>query len=190
MTNMFRSAGARQSAQGVPGSIADRFRLTMLPHLDAAYTFARYLTRDTAAADDIVQDSYLRAYRAFATYRGDSDRAWLFAILRNCWRDWVRHNANRSNVLDDPQMAEPDPATPETILLREGTISGVRAAIEALPIIFREAIVLRELEELSYREIAEILDVPIGTVMSRLARGRQLLVALIGPGASQAEPLP
>lgn len=184
---MRRSPLPAPDAATLPGSIAERFRQTMLPHLDAAYRFARYLSRDATAADDIVQDGYLRAYRAFGTYRGEADRAWLFAILRNCWRDWTR--AQRPAGGDAVEEAIDD-VTPETILLRHGTIASVRQAIEALPAPFREVIVLRELEEMSYREIAMLTDVPIGTVMSRLARGRQLLTALLGAAETSGAPCP
>lgn len=173
----------------LPGNIADRFRQTMLPHLDAAYNFARYLVRDAVAAEDIVQEGFLRAYRAFATYRGEADRAWLFAIVRNCWRDWARANAP-AEVLAPDDDAPGEDETPEQILLRHGAIAGVRQAIEALPAPYREVIVLRELEEMSYRDIAALTGAPIGTVMSRLARGRALLAALLDEadqsGASSA----
>lgn len=182
----FAPATSAPDPVGLPGSIGERFRLTMLPHLDAAYSFARYLARDAGAADDIVQDSYLRAYRSFASYRGDADRAWLFAIVRNCWRDWARGNRPVEAPIEVEELA--DDVTPETILLRHGAIASVRQAIEALPEHFREVIVLRELEEMSYRDIAASIDAPIGTVMSRLARGRQLLAALLNAadGAGEA----
>ena len=163
--------------------LAERFRLRMLPHLDAAHRFARFLARDAHAAEEIVQESYLRAYRAFATHRGEADRAWLFAILRNVWRDRARNGGPAMEPIDAYELA--DDWTPETLLQRQCTVTSVRDAIAALPLAFREVIVLRELDELPYREIAVLTDVPIGTVMSRLARGRQLLAALLR--ASQLE---
>ena len=166
-----------------PSDLAERFRLRMLPHLDAAHRFARFLARDLHAAEEIVQEGYLRAYRAFATYRGEADRAWLFAILRNCWRDRARNGGPALEPIDMYEIA--DDWTPEALLQRQCTIASVRDAIAALPLAFREVIVLRELDELPYRDIAALVDVPIGTVMSRLARGRQLLAALLR--ASQFE---
>jgi RNA polymerase sigma-70 factor (ECF subfamily) len=160
-----------------PSGLAERFRLRMLPHLDAAHRFARFLSRDAGLAEEIVQDGYLRAYRAFAAYRGEADRAWLFAILRNCWRDRARAAGPALESIDPDGLA--DDWTPEALLQRQCTIASVRDAIEALPLAFREVIVLRELEEMPYREIAALVDVPIGTVMSRLARGRQLLAGLL-----------
>jgi RNA polymerase sigma-70 factor (ECF subfamily) len=157
----------------------------MLPHLDAAYRFACLLSRDASAAEDIVQDGYLRAFRAFDGYRGDADRAWLFAILRNCWRDRVRAQPPASEAIEDHEIA--DDWTPEAILERKRTITSVRDAIDALPAPFRETIALRELEEMTYREIAELTGAPLGTVMSRLARGRELLAALLDPDSPSNE---
>ncbi len=158
----------------------------MLPHLDAAYRFARLLARDASTAEDIVQDGYLRAFRSFDGYRGEADRAWLFAILRNCWRDRVRAQPPAAEAIEDHEIA--DDWTPEAILQRKRAVTSVRDAIEALPDPFRETIVLRELEEMSYREIADLTGAPIGTVMSRLARGRELLAALLDPDPSSEEP--
>lgn len=162
---------------------AARFRTVALPHLDAAYAFARSLTRDATLADDIVQDAYLRAYRAFRSYRGGSAKAWIFAIVRSTFLTWARSRKSRPEFTDDEaldQVAD-DTATPEGVLLREAADAAVRAAVDALPDPFREAIVLRELQDMSYREISDITGAPIGTVMSRLARARKLLaVALAG----------
>lgn len=170
-----------------------RFRETMLPHLDAAYGFARYLTGDPTAAEDVVQEAFLRAFKAFDSYRGGPPRAWLFAILRNCWRDRVgeavRHDrAILSEVaLSETQaaavanMADESGDTPETALARSREIDAVRGVIAALPEPFRETLVLREIEEMSYREIAALTAVPIGTVMSRLARAREMLAKLLLP---------
>lgn len=161
---------------------ADRFRDTVLPHLDAAYNLARYLSRDPVAAEDIVQDAFVRAFRGFAHFRGGSARAWILAIVRNCCHTWrsgrqrdldVMETGWEEDAFDDPDaVAAADPDTPETALIRSDEAGAVRAVLEALPAPFREVMVLREIEDLSYREIAEITGLPLGTVMSRLARAR------------------
>jgi RNA polymerase sigma factor (sigma-70 family) len=170
-----------------------RFRELMLPHLDDAYSLARFLTRDPTAAEDIVQEAFLRAFRGFATYRGGAPKAWLFAIVRNCFLNWVNVNRSWGEVLiDESALSEPESAaltnvadadqdTPEQALVRRREAETVRAVIEKLPEPFRETLVLRELEELSYKEIAVLTDAPIGTVMSRLARARQMLGELLLP---------
>jgi len=158
----------------------------MLPHMDAAYNFARYLARDPVAAEDIVQAAFLRALRSFDGFRGEAPKAWLFAIVRNCFLDTAK--AGRDTVaLDEAgegaaeEGGAVDHDTPEAIIARKRDAERLRETIERLPEPFREAIVLRELEELSYREIAMIAGVPIGTVMSRLARARQMLCELLVP---------
>jgi RNA polymerase sigma-70 factor (ECF subfamily) len=160
-----------------------RFQHIFVPHLDAAYSFARFLSRDADAAQDIVQEAFLRAYRNFETYRDGDPRAWLFAIVRNCchaWRQQDRRKARFEQQLGDD--ADPDESgeyqiaseedTPETATIRRSEQQRVRDVISMLPEAMREILVLRELEDLSYRQIADIIDVPIGTVMSRLARAR------------------
>lgn len=155
----------------------DAFRFTILPHLDAAWSYARYLTRDADVAEDVVQDAFLRAVRSHATCRGDG-KAWLMAIVRNCWHDWLREHRPRDGAIDE--SAEPVEAeTPHTVLERSSDANHVRALLEALPEPFRETLVLRELEELPYRDIAQVTGVPIGTVMSRLSRGREMLATLV-----------
>jgi RNA polymerase sigma-70 factor (ECF subfamily) len=162
------------------------FNRLIVPHLDGAYNLARYLTRDDVLAEDVVQDAMVRAFRAFAQFRGSSPRAWLFAIVRNCCLTaQSRRSGAVSLVIHESSLSEDaaaqlnehpdDGPTPEDEVLRKADIALVRAAIEAIPEPFREAIVLRELEDLSYAEIAEVTGVPIGTVMSRLARGRAML---------------
>lgn len=169
-----------------------RFRELMLPHLDAAYNLARYLTNDASIAEDVVQEAFLRAFRSFETYRGGPPRAWLFAILRNCWRDRVGEQVRRERVVvSDAALSEAqaeavatvpaDTDTPEESLARAREIDTVRGVIAALPEPFRETLVLREMEEMSYREIASMTGVPIGTVMSRLARAREMLAKLLLP---------
>ena len=163
---------------------AERFREVLLPHLDAAYGFARFLSRDPAVADDLVQDAYLRAYRGFSGYRGGDAKAWLFAIVRSSFLSWVRGQRAWSEItvpeaVERVDQAPSDQATPEDVLVREADLAALRAAVEALPDPFRETLVLRELQEMSYRAIAEITGAPIGTVMSRLARARALLAAAL-----------
>jgi RNA polymerase sigma factor (sigma-70 family) len=169
-----------------------QFHQLILPHLDGAYNLARYLTRDPALAEDAVQEAMLRAFRAFGQFRGGSPKAWLFAIVRNCCRTaQMRTGGAVALVIHESSLSEdaaaelkdhPDPGpTPEDEVLRKSEIGQVRSAIEAIPEPFREAIVLRELEELSYAEIAEVTGVPIGTVMSRLARGRVMLAKELLP---------
>jgi RNA polymerase sigma-70 factor (ECF subfamily) len=161
-----------------------RFRDATLPHLDAVYTFARYLLRDPTDADDAVQECYLRALRHFDTLRNPDVKPWLFAILRNvCRVEFDR----RSRVLLYDVNAEPDGPegmiplwheaqdTPETEMLRKLDAETIRGLVAALPDVFREVMVLREVDDLSYREIAAIVGAPVGTVMSRLARGRAML---------------
>ena len=185
-------AGGRTSASPAPGDQAARFRAEILPHLDAAYNLARYLFADPTAAEDIVQDAFLRAFRAFDGWRGDNPRAWLFAIVRNCWRDRVGAEIARRQVLvDNATLSEaqaaavenlPDEAdTPEASLIRDDEVEAIRRVIASIPEPFREALVLREMESLSYREIATMTEVPIGTVMSRLARAREMLARLLLP---------
>jgi RNA polymerase sigma-70 factor (ECF subfamily) len=169
-----------------------RFRELMLPHLDSAYSLARYLTNDASTAEDVVQEAFLRAFRSFDSYRGGPPRAWLFAILRNCWRDRVGEQIRRECiVMSDATLSEAqaeavaavpaDTDTPEESLARAREIDTVRGVIAALPEPFRETLVLREMEEMSYREIASVTGVPIGTVMSRLARAREMLAKLLLP---------
>ncbi len=154
------------------------------PHLDAAYNLARWLTRNPHDADDVVQEAYLRAFRFFGSFRGGDGRAWLLAIVRNTFYTWVeQRRRHQSDVEYDEaaagQYREEDCADqalhgtdPEQLLLRAADQQLVEAALLRLPAEFREILVLRELEELSYKEIAEIVGVPLGTVMSRLSRAR------------------
>jgi RNA polymerase sigma-70 factor (ECF subfamily) len=169
---------------------AEQFRLLILPHMDAAYTLARYLTRDPSAAEDIVQDAFLRAFRSFEGWRGDSPKAWLLAIVRNCFLTSVGRGRDPAvPVADIDPLATvlyPDAngqQDPEAIVMARREAIMLRSTVENLPEPFREALVLRELQELSYKEIATITHVPIGTVMSRLARARQMLAQLLMPDA-------
>src|SRR5947209_6296124 len=164
---------------------ARRFREAALPHLDAVYTLARYLLRDPADAEDAVQECYLRALKHFESYRGPAIKPWLLAILRNVCRAEFARRAT-SDVTAATDVAEDEQATPmwheatdtpEDTLLRRRDAGSVRRLIETLAEPFRETFVLREVQDLSYREIAEIVGVPVGTVMSRLARARGMLRA-------------
>ena len=167
-----------RAAANERGNPTSSFDALILPHLDGAYNLARFLIRDEAMSDDVVQDAVLRAFRSFDQFRGDSPRAWLVAIVRNCCRPALgaRNAAGLHLVEEAGESADADEAdNPEQALIRASDAAMVRALVEALPEPFREAIVLRELEELSYREIAQVTGVAMGTVMSRISRGRGML---------------
>ena len=158
------------------------FERKVLPHLDAAYNLARWLVRDGHDAQDVVQDALVRAMRHFDGFRGGDPRPWLLAIVRNAAFAWLGSRrtgevdfADHEHELDAVLAMDAPPADPESLAIRRAERQEIDAAIAALPIAFREALVLRELEELSYREIAAIVGTPVGTVMSRLARARQML---------------
>ena len=158
------------------------FEETVLPHLDAAFNYARWLTRNHAEAEDVVQDACVRAMRFFTSLRGDDARGWLFAIVRNTWYSRVARRASMTEVtpVDGAQDQTADNALdPEEQLLQQRDVARVRAALERLPVDFREVIVLREIEGLSYKEIAAVVRIPIGTVMSRLARARERLLTVL-----------
>ena len=163
----------------LPG--ASEFEQAVLPHLDAAYNLARWLMRDAVAAEDVVQDAVVRALGYFGTYRGGDARAWLLQIVRNVAYGALagRKRADTTTTAeDDPALRVPDPAPdPEAALLRQDDLSHMGRALAALPIELRECLVLRELEELSYREISRVVGVPVGTVMSRLWRARRALAS-------------
>jgi RNA polymerase sigma-70 factor (ECF subfamily) len=159
-----------------------------LTHLDAAYNLARWLTRDEADAEDVVQEAMLRAYRFFGSFRGPDGRAWLLAIVRNTCRTWMRRNRAQESAADVVELdgIEGDGLTPEELMIRSADAEAVRAALEELPSEFREVLVLREFEGLSYKEIAVVTESPIGTVMSRLARARTRLQRTLA-GSAGAE---
>jgi RNA polymerase sigma factor (sigma-70 family) len=186
----FSSAEAHSTASQTDAAMTARFQQTIIPHIDAAYNLARYLSRDADAAQDIVQEAFLRAFRSFGDYRGGSPRAWILTIVRNCHNNW-RSERKRSplTATDEGRSARYDEAegeidifdlintlrdedTPETNLLRRRQSEAVQAILESMPELLREVLVLRELEDMSYREIADVASVPIGTVMSRLSRAR------------------
>ncbi|HVN75080.1 MAG TPA: sigma-70 family RNA polymerase sigma factor [Thermoanaerobaculaceae bacterium] len=156
---------------------AELFESAVMPHLNAAYNLARWLTRDPHDAEDLVQESVLRALTYFGGFRGTDGRAWLLAIVRNAFYTKLRRDcgAGRVEPLDDDAVADGGSADAEGALVARVDARALAVAIEGLPVAFREAIVLREIEGLSYREIAAVVGAPIGTVMSRLARARGLL---------------
>jgi RNA polymerase sigma-70 factor (ECF subfamily) len=155
-----------------------QFEEVVMPHLDAAYNLARWLAGNDHDAEDITQEASLRAFRFLAGFRGGNGRSWLLTIVRHTAYTWLKQNRPQTLVtVDDEKLVEiEDPATSEETVKHTLADAGVlRAALEDLPAEFREVIVLRELEGLAYKEIADIADVPIGTVMSRLARARRQL---------------
>jgi len=163
---------------------AQRFREAALPYLDDVYTLARYLLRDASDAEDAVQECYLRALKHFDSYRGPAMKPWLFAILRNvCNAEYARRAHSHAGIEDTPGAADQTPmwqeteAGPETEVLRSRDAGAIRKLIDALAEPFKETFVLREINNLSYREIAEAVGAPVGTVMSRLARARAMLRA-------------
>jgi RNA polymerase sigma factor (sigma-70 family) len=155
----------------------DLFEQTVMPHLNAAYNLARWLTRNGDDAEDLVQEAYLRAFRSFDTFQGQDGRAWLLAVVRNTCFTWLRKKGNQPTTEFDEQTRSAADQSPnaESVLLNQAALGSLHDCLEALPLEFREAIILRELEELSYKEISGIARVPVGTVMSRIARGRKRL---------------
>lgn len=166
---------------------AQRFEQVVLPHLDAAYNLARWLTRDGHNAQDVVQEAYLRAYKFFDSFHGDQARAWLLKIVRNTYYTGLKqdhavqfhvpfeedsHSLDEAEPLFSGNSAADDP---ERILMQHDARQLLTHALEQLPVEFREVVILRELEDLSYKAIARLVDIPVGTVMSRLARGRKRL---------------
>lgn len=158
--------------------VLQNFEEAALPHLGAAYNLARWLTRDDSDAEDVVQEAYLRAFKHFGSFRGGEGRPWLLAIVRNTCYSWMQQNRApelQTAFHEEIHAVAEDHLNPETVLLKEAENELLRKALEELPTEFREVIVLRELEGLSYKQIADVAEIPIGTVMSRLARGRKRL---------------
>jgi RNA polymerase sigma-70 factor (ECF subfamily) len=155
------------------------FDESLWPHLRAAYNFARWLVRNDHDAEDVVQESFLKAFAAAEEFRGSDPRSWLLAIVRNTAMTFLRRRTSDHTVAWRDEMPEPVATTadPETEMMTESRRQQIRAAINSLPEEFREALVLREFEGLSYKEIASVIQTPIGTVMSRLSRARALLMA-------------
>ena len=163
-------------------SSAVRFEAVVLPHLPAAYNLAHWLMRNDQDADDVVQEAYLRAFKFFSGYRGGESRTWLLTIVRNTCYSWLQRNRSHELTVSIDEAQEDltiDFANPELRLVRNADALMVREALAELPLEFREVMVMRELEELSYKEIAAVADLPIGTVMSRLARGRKRLYSVL-----------
>lgn len=168
--------------------VAD-FEQQVMPHLDAAYTLAYWMTRNDADAQDVVQEACLRAFKYFDSFAGENASAWLLSIVRRTGYTWLKRNRHREEVVglaDEEAQGEPyNPAllmgghglahSPEAQLIDAGESKELRKLVAALPAGYREIILLREIEDLSYRDIAKIAGIPIGTVMSRLARARALL---------------
>jgi RNA polymerase sigma factor (sigma-70 family) len=166
-----------------------RFARTVLPHLDDAYALARWITGNRADAEDVVQESCLRAFRAIGGFAEGNARAWVLTIVRHAAYQWLRKNRPASIVLvEDLEFVEHQQAdfapldadTPESALIAKATTQQLEAAILALPAPFREVLVLRDLQDLAYREIAAVTQVPVGTVMSRIARARRRLIQTVG----------
>ncbi len=159
-----------------------RFELLALPHLDAAFNLARWLAGNSADAEDVVQDAYLRAYRYFDSFHGGEFRVWLLSIVRNCFLDWVKDNRSGRLLFQPEPAGEADdmlwserPRDPESLLLDSIDSQTLEQLMLRLPIEYREVLLLREVEDLSYKEIAVIVNTPLGTTMSRLARARLAL---------------
>ncbi len=163
-----------------------RFELLALPHLDAAYNLARWLAGNTADAEDVVQDAYLRAYRYFDAFHGGNFRVWLLTIVRNAFVTWVKENrSNRMVFMAETPAAENadteavmwggENRDPEALLMQSIDSQTLSRLMEQLPAEYREVLLLREVEDLSYKEIATVSGTPIGTVMSRLSRARLAL---------------
>jgi len=169
----------------VPGTATrERFEQAVLPHLDAAYSLARWLTRNDQDAQDVTQESFLRAFRFFDGYQGGNMRAWLLTIVRNTCYTWLRQNRPPDSAVEfDEEIHSEESsgsADPEIQVLANADKETVQRGLEALPEIFREVLVLRELQGMSYKEIADVASVSIGTVMSRLARARTRLRESLG----------
>jgi RNA polymerase sigma factor (sigma-70 family) len=159
-----------------------RFEQTVLPHMDAAYNLARWLTRNEHDAQDMVQEAYLRAFKFFNAFRGVDGRAWLLTIVRNTCYTWLHQNrAHEITTMFDEEIhsVDSDTSNPATLALRSADHQLLREALDELPVEFREVVVLRDLEGFSYKEIADITNIPAGTVMSRLARARERLKQLV-----------
>ena len=163
-----------------------RFAAVVVPHLDDAFALARWLTGNRTDAEDVVQEASLRAYRAIATFAGGNARAWVLTIVRHTAYTWLRRNRSASLVMVDDleavertrsDIGDDEKPTPETELIAKADAARLEAAIAELPAPFKETLVLRDVQGLDYREIAQITEVPIGTVMSRLARARGRLTA-------------
>ena len=159
-----------------------RFEQAILPHLDAAYNLARWLTRNEEDAKDMVQEAYLRAFKFFDGFRGVDGRAWLLSTVRNTCYTWLaqKRRTQTTTAFDEEiHTMDEDGMNPSTLVLKSGEVEMLKASLEELPEEFREVIVLRDFEEMSYKQIAEVINAPLGTVMSRLARARGRLKQML-----------
>jgi RNA polymerase sigma-70 factor (ECF subfamily) len=159
-----------------------RFEQSIMPHMNAAYNLARWLAGNDADAQDVVQEAYLRAFKFLGGFRGGDSRSWLLRIVRNAFYDWLKRNRREETGTpfdEELHSTADETGTPDTLLVEKADHELMRKAIEDLPVEFREILVLRELEGFSYKEIADVADVPLGTVMSRLARAREHLRTLV-----------
>ena len=175
---MDQGVAGKELLSGREGDQVVLFEQMVLPHLDAAYNLARWLTRNEHDAEDIVQEACLRAFKFFDGFRGGDSRRWLLTIVRNTFYDSLPQSRSRElNVEFDEEIHSQviEAVDPESLLIRDADRQSVRQALEELPLEFRETLVLRELEGLSYKEIADVAGIPLGTVMSRLARARKWL---------------
>jgi RNA polymerase sigma-70 factor (ECF subfamily) len=164
----------------VSANESDQFERVVLPHLDAAYNLARWLAGNDHDAEDIAQEASVRAFRFLGGYRGGDSRSWLLAIVRNTAYSWLKKNRPQSVVsIHEDELAEIEDQSGLSAGRYHADAGALRSALASLPMEFREALVLHELEGLSYKEIAEVAEVPIGTVMSRLARARRQLQTLL-----------
>ena len=165
-----------------------RFEQLVLPHLNAAFNLARWLLRSRAEAEDVTQEAMLRSYRFFPDFRGGDARAWLLQIVRNTCYSWLKKNGPVEDMAEfDEELHGPASPTPEALAIASENRGRLIRALEALPARYREVIVLRELEGCSYKEIAAITSIPMGTVMSALSRARrQLHSALVNPAREEA----
>jgi len=152
-----------------------QFEQVALPHLDAAFNLAFWLTGDSQDAQDIVQESYLRAFKFFDSYHGGNSHAWLLAIVRNTTYTWMRQNRMNAGEMLEDELPDTNLVSLESSLLQKADFQRLREAIAALPVEYREVIVLHDLEGLAYKEIASVANIPMGTVMSRLSRARDRL---------------
>jgi RNA polymerase sigma factor (sigma-70 family) len=179
----------KAAAKGVRKSRRDLFESTVLPCLNSGYNLARLLIRNEQDAEDIVQEALLRALRSFDSFvPGRDARAWILAIVRNCFRTWLKRNRPNAATLplnDESAAVIGTWSDPEAELIKNAKSQQVRDALEELPLEYREILILRELEDLSYKEIAQIIEKPLGTVMSRLSRARRELYARLAGGTTE-----
>ncbi len=172
-------AEAREMNPTAESRTAERFETLVLPHVSSAYNLARWLTRNDADAQDVVQEAILRAWKFFDGYRGGDSRSWLLAIVRNCCSNWRERNraAESTTPFDEEQHTDEQAGDPEKLAAIRIDLGRLRSVLEELPVHLREVVILREQEGFSYKEIASIIAAPIGTVMSRLARARSRLLS-------------